>query len=328
MRLELSRESRVWIYCPARAITGGPEAQHQLSRTLVDLGVDARVVYFPEKDRGYPVPSPYRVYRPILAPRAADCENDIVIVPEILTGKLRSFTKARRIVWWLSVDNYLSNRSPKEIVRGVVKGFGLPLDLESMQGFGHLCQSHYAQTFLAARGIRETALVTDYLRDDFLAATEAPIVAQRENLILYNPKKGWELTQQLIRKCCNSGRWQALDGMETEQVIGLMRRAKVYVDFGPHPGRDRMPREAAVCGCCVITGRRGSAANSSDIPISDFYKVDETSSHWVDETLAKIHDVLVDFPDHHKKFSLYRRWVKGQKSEFVRQVAAVFRRDG
>jgi len=42
---------------------------------------------------------------------------------------------------------------------------------------------------------------------------------------------------------------------------------KLYVDFGKHPGKDRMPREAAVHGCCIITGRRGAAGNPFDIPI-------------------------------------------------------------
>jgi len=33
---------------------------------------------------------------------------------------------------------------------------------------------------------------------------------------------------------------------------------QVYIDFGHHPGQDRLPREAVQCGCVVITGKRGS----------------------------------------------------------------------
>ena len=33
---------------------------------------------------------------------------------------------------------------------------------------------------------------------------------------------------------------------------------QVYIDFGHHPGQDRLPREAVQCGCVVITGTRGS----------------------------------------------------------------------
>jgi hypothetical protein len=49
----------------------------------------------------------------------------------------------------------------------------------------------------------------------------------------------------------------------------------VYIDFGNHPGRDRIPREAAAMGCVVITNRRGSAENDVDIPIPNFLKIDD-----------------------------------------------------
>ena len=47
--------------------------------------------------------------------------------------------------------------------------------------------------------------------------------------------------------------------MTPEQVVDLMSESKVYIDFGNHPGKDRIPREAVINGCCVITGVRGSA---------------------------------------------------------------------
>ena len=37
---------------------------------------------------------------------------------------------------------------------------------------------------------------------------------------------------------------------------------------------NRIPREAAMCGCCVITNRNGSAANNVDVQIADKYKFD------------------------------------------------------
>lgn len=33
-------------------------------------------------------------------------------------------------------------------------------------------------------------------------------------------------------------------------MILTMRKAKVYIDFGFHPGKDRIPREAVMCGAC------------------------------------------------------------------------------
>ena len=67
--------------------------------------------------------------------------------------------------------------------------------------------------------------------------------------------------------------WVPLQGYTLEQMRSILSRAKVYVDFGNHPGKDRIPREAAVSGCIVVTNRIGSAANSLDIPIAEEFKV-------------------------------------------------------
>lgn len=55
-------------------------------------------------------------------------------------------------------------------------------------------------------------------------------------------------------------RWVPLIGMTTEEMRSCMSKSKVYIDFGNHPGKDRIPREAAISGCIVITGKRGAAA--------------------------------------------------------------------
>ena len=39
------------------------------------------------------------------------------------------------------------------------------------------------------------------------------------------------------------------------------------MDFGFHPGQDRLPREAALLKNCIITNREGSAAFYKDVPI-------------------------------------------------------------
>lgn len=55
-----------------------------------------------------------------------------------------------------------------------------------------------------------------------------------------------------------------------------MSKSKVYIDFGNHPGKDRIPREAAISGCIVITGKRGAAAFAEDVCIPETYKFDES----------------------------------------------------
>jgi len=63
--------------------------------------------------------------------------------------------------------------------------------------------------------------------------------------------------------------------MPREEVIKLLQKAKVYIDFDYHPRKDRLPREAAILGCCVITRKRGSAKFFEDVPIPDEYKFED-----------------------------------------------------
>ena len=64
-------------------------------------------------------------------------------------------------------------------------------------------------------------------------------------------------------------------GFNTKQIINIYNKTKVYLDFGYHPGKDRMPREAALFNNCIITNKKGSAKNKLDIPINDKYKFEE-----------------------------------------------------
>ena len=67
----------------------------------------------------------------------------------------------------------------------------------------------------------------------------------------------------------------------------LLARARVYIDFGHHPGQDRLPREAAQCGCVVVTGMRGSAGLFADVPLPQYLKIEEPLAE-LNETVARI----------------------------------------
>ena len=65
-----------------------------------------------------------------------------------------------------------------------------------------------------------------------------------------------------------------LAGFNREQLATKFLESKLYIDFGHHPGKDRLPREAGIHGCCVITGLYGSASNAFDVNIPPAYKID------------------------------------------------------
>ena len=113
--------------------------------------------------------------------------------------------------------------------------------------------------------------------------------------------------------------WIGLKGMDLEQEIVVMQSAKIYVDFGGHPGKDRIPREAAANGCCVITNRRGSAAYREDVPIPEEYKFEDPK-----EMLPNVVQLMVnicnDFQNHQDHFREYREWIKAEREKFIRDT--------
>ena len=117
--------------------------------------------------------------------------------------------------------------------------------------------------------------------------------------------------------------WTPIEKMTTDQVRELMCRSKVYIDFGMHPGKDRMPREAALCGCCVITGRRGSAAYFEDVSIPEEFRLDESTTN-IEEIISQIKECLENYADHSIKLDEYREMIRSEKKRFEEEVHNIF----
>ena len=114
--------------------------------------------------------------------------------------------------------------------------------------------------------------------------------------------------------------------MTREQVVDLLSQAKVYVDFGGHPGKDRIPREACVSGACIITNMSGSAFYYNDVPIPDEYKFDEKESS-LDDVICKIQECIDDYESRVKDFDYYRSCIKGEQDVFIEDVKQLFNDD-
>ena len=110
--------------------------------------------------------------------------------------------------------------------------------------------------------------------------------------------------------------------MKREEVISLLKKTKVYIDFGNHPGKDRIPREAAILGCCVITNRKGSANYQKDIPIYQRYKVSENTD--IPEIVDIIKDCLKNYKLRYKNFDNYRKVIKKEYKKFIKDADKIF----
>jgi hypothetical protein len=157
----------------------------------------------------------------------------------------------------------------------------------------------------------------------FLTGNLDPAENGRVDEILYNPSKGKAVTKKLMERFPH-WKFTPLKGFTREQLSKKFATAKVYIDFGHHPGRDRLPREAAMHGCCVVTGLLGSARNSVDIPINSEYKLDSDAGNFEGKFEFLIANIFSDFKEHHLRFESYRGRIMGESEVFKSQVAAFF----
>ncbi len=320
--------SKIFV-CSPTTVTGGPELLHQLVHELRAIGHEAFVVYYPF-DREYECPESYRHFN---APqtRLTDDPDALVVIPETATWIARRQKKSHVAIWWLSVDNYFGWRGESKARDLLVhlKGLLRPRNFTQrkssffrMKKYTHLFQSEYARNFLAYKWIEGTML-TDYLNDVYLNNAGDVDVESKRNVVCYNPKKGPSKTDRL-RKSYPEMEFIPIQCLPSSGVYDLLCRSKIYIDFGNHPGKDRLPREAAMARCCVITGRRGSAGNEIDVPLPPKFKLDDASDNYVDEFEALALDVFANFNMADHDMVDYRKKIREEKEIFKKQVRGFF----
>ena len=130
---------------------------------------------------------------------------------------------------------------------------------------------------------------------------------------------------QSVMNACADITFKPIRGMTRSEVIDTMRHSKLYVDFGEFPGRERMPREAVLCGCCLITSKVGAAAYIKDF--AHDYKYDMKDGHiWAIK--RKIKHVLLNYDECSKDFDVFRESLRAdivRIPEQCKKIAGVLR---
>ena len=322
--MDLKENSKVYIVCPANSYTGGPTLLHQLGARLQADGVNVSMYYWPAEAKIKVHPGYERFSLPMVE-TIEDKPENVIIVPETLYHLLPSTMRLQRVLWWLSVDNWWS-MSQSLLERN--KQHMTALDekpLPQIWPFGdakliHWVQSEYARRFLKINGIDEQRIwmVGDYLDEIFLARNKVLQKENRQDIVAFNPSKGWDFTCKLLENSLDIA-WRPVKDMTPDQVEEFLHTAKVYVDFGNHSGKDRIPREAVMAGCCLITGRRGAAANEVDIPIDEDLKFEDTEEN-IPNIIAKIRGLLANYEQEVDRYAAYRQKIKQETELFCQQV--------
>lgn len=251
--------------------------------------------------------------------------SSLVIWPEIWTNLMDGLKgNHQNSIWWLSVNNNsgkFQQWDRKDIL--------------------HLYQSEYAKCHIVQHlqkakcvadnedkdkdswNTRQVLPITEYIpqRHSHSPNTmkELPRNQDRDRdlEILYNPLKGIHYTDAIRNRSDKKFQFTPIGGsgekrLSPAQVTQLLHRAKVYMDFGPHPGMDRLPREAAMADCIVITNREGAAFYKEDVPIPSVYKIGDFDAERIHGLLKKS---VEGYEEKKADFDSYREWIAGQKVE-------------
>ena len=351
MSIKIYPNTIVYVVAPARVATGGPELLHQLAFHLRNsLNIEVYMYYIPS-DLHDPVHPEYKQYDNPYKRKIEDKKENLLIVPEVISGMrvLSKYSKIRKAIWWLSVDNFylsfvLSSKKNFFFRRAINKISNLifnnplfdvnelilkKLNQLNLSGFDqvrqadfHIVQSYYALYHLVSNGIpgKKIFYLSDYLNEKFLK-TKIDL-SMKENIVAYNPKKGFSFTKRIMKAAPNI-KFVPLINMTREQIIETLQKTKVFIDFGNHPGKDRIPREAAILGCCVITGKRGSAKHFEDVPIPELYKF-ENKEEDIPKIVEKIKDCFGNFEERYKDFEYYRKNIKQEPKKFIEDLKKIF----
>lgn len=283
------------VLCPGWIKTGGPEALHQLAFQLNEIaGVSCSILYYGK--RSPQVIREYQALYPVPPTQELNQRGAHIVFPETFDPRhVPCPVGGSRWVWWLSANRYFP--------------------VNHYAGCGHLFQSEYARTKLLGLGVRGLML-TDYIRDYYL--DEPLITAARHPWIAFNAAKS-SLGALLLSRA-QPFTLVPLRNMSAHEIRQTLSKCRIYMDFGTHPGRDRLPREAVLNGCMIVTGLEGAAGNKIDIPIPPVYKM---SMGDLPQSTPRFNAWLDAYDHHIGDFHSYQQVVRTQKEFFRKEVASL-----
>jgi len=304
------------IFCPDH-FTGGPVALIQLHGALLDLGLESEVLFydkaetrFDEKlgrvDVQYAQPISVRVLGINYRVSKYFDRNSVLIFPENLIEMATNFASLgfkNRVIWWLSYDN-----APLKIVNR----FNHAVNLASSR---HIFQSAYARTRVNEIGV-DGPLVSDYI---ILQDPAGALVDGKVNDLCYLASKAPGV-EHLINRLRDRFSVITIENMTPQEVWRTLQETRFFLDFGPQPGKDRIPREAILNDCIPIVRNVGAAQFFEDTPLPDILKVPTLSMANPQFLIDRISKLMPASETVINSLGFYKKKIRSEKSQFYREV--------
>ena len=300
----------ILLLCPANIATGGTESIHNLACHLNKAGAYARI-WYRGKNLTSPQPKQYAFYGVPYITEYPEGFKGCIIFPEVWANEivLPQYKDNLVAVSWQGVDVYDWNNPVDK--RGIY--------LQRKDAL-HIACLEYAMETLKERGLNPFR-IQEVLGNEFFDIPDTP--TDRTDIVLYNPVsiKLTDFQKQVMKKCDElyRVRFKPIAGYNRRQVIDLFRHSKLYLDLGVFSGRERLPREAVMCGCAIITSDMGAAKRYIDNPIPDKYKVST-----VDQAVNMVNYVLAAYKDCKSDFDYYRQALRQEKANYEKDVEVLY----
>ena len=316
----------IYILCPPNKATGGPEALHQLGYLLKEKGCQVKMLF--SKRKINPVHPFYKNYSIPYTFKVKDSSNNIIIIPESMTNWIARYPMSEKKVWWLSLTFYEMAMNSREAKKNFIRKIFVPYKhteyrFEKNNTVTHWYQSQRTKAFLETKELdHPIEYLCDYVDDLFFENLPKLEDFTKEEIITYNPKKGFEHIEPIIKQLPQY-QWVPLSGMTRMEMRELLRKTKLHVDFGYFPGRDKIPREALISGCCLLTGREGTAGFKEDLNIPEEYKLfDEQITSEI--IIPKIKYIMENFIEVRKTQESFRNFVLNEKQRMKDEIQNLF----
>jgi len=353
-KIIINQQTKIYIMAPTNTFTGGPELLHQLALNLKkNFNANVKMIYLPNTTKD-PVHKNFKKYKLNHTNFIEDDSRNVLIIPEhyMFLQDVLKYKNIKKVLWWLSLDNFFGFKFRYDFnkyLRSVIK---VPLNLinvfnkitnyyfgmttyhdylkiiyklinisklkELMQIDLHISQSFYASEFLK-KHFNNLKYLSDFQREE-IKKNKGSNLKYKKNLICYSNKSN-EFIKKIIKT--TNLKMIKLIGFNDKQIINIFKKTKIYLDFGYHPGKDRMPREAVLFNNCIITNKRGSAKNKYDIPINNKYKYNENYNN-LEKIKNHIFKIFDNYKNELKNFKDYKKVILNEKTTFNKDLKKIF----
>lgn len=332
------------IHIPGPLVTGGPENCHQIADGLVRLGIDCRIQYYQTDahhyrtitwDKDNPFAAKYRAeqrregdgYHPTHHIFGSVDQRVAQLFPAMPRALHWNVTPAfcRKFIGMHRITEFLFGRSPRIRARALhaveqlnEKGWLQTRAAWSIRRTSnpllHAVQSHAAYCQLRDDYGQDPVLLFDYCHREFFETVGVVDSREREYDVVYQPRSEPHASVVLDGMGLKT---RVLKGLARPQLIEILKSAKCYLDLGNHPGRDRLPREAVICGAVAVIGLAGTAKYFADVPCLPDLRVKRDD--W--EQIRRQIRMVVSNPGHYRVRQRYfAEEIKRQQGDFDRQL--------